>query len=207
MGRGRPLYESRAAKDLLEAKNGRLQYRLIERLASQMAGALRLTPAIVKSLHRAAIKNIYSCAGQYRTWAVRIRGSAHKPPESRFVAGLVDEMCREANSNEDWDAVKASAYMLWRLSWIHPFGGGNGRTARALAELALRVRLNHKLPAKIATPEQYVGHRREYEDALKDADEAWSQGVLDLTKLESLLGHLLEKQLAYLDDLPDQPQD
>jgi hypothetical protein len=31
--------------------------------------------------------------------------------------------------------------------------------------------------------------------------------VLDLSKLESLLGHLLEEQLAYLDDLPDQPQD
>lgn len=171
-----------------------------------MAGALELTPAMVKSLHRAAIRNIYSCAGRYRTWAVQIRGSAHKPPESRFVPGLIDEMCREANSNEDWDAIKVSAYVLWRLSWIHPFGGGNGRTARALAELAFRVRINRKLPAKIAMPEQFVGRRREYEDALKDSDEAWSQGVLDLSKMESLLGQLLEEQLAYLDELSDPPQ-
>jgi Fic family protein len=136
---------------------------------------------------------------------VQIRGSAHKPPESRFVPGLIDEMCREANSHEDWDAVKVSTYLLWRLNWIHPFGGGNGRTARALAELALRVRLSHTLPAKIAMPEQFVGRRREYEDALKDADEAWSQGVLDLSKLEWLLGRLLEEKLAYLDDLSDGP--
>jgi Fic family protein len=173
MGRGRPLFESQTAKDFLEARNGRLQYRLIESLASQMAGALTLTPAMIKSLHRAAFRTfIYSCAGQYRTWPVQIRGSAHRPPESRFVPGLVDEMCREANSHEEWDAVKVSAYVLWRLSWIHPFGGGNGRTARALAELALRVRINRKLPAIIAMPEQIVGHRREYEDALKDTDEA-----------------------------------
>jgi fido (protein-threonine AMPylation protein) len=99
MGRSRPLYESQAAKDLLEAKNGRLRYRRIESLASRMAGGLRLTPAIVKSLHRAAIQDIYSCAGQYRTWSVPLRGSAHKPPDSRFVPGPVDEMCREANSN------------------------------------------------------------------------------------------------------------
>ena len=76
-----------------------------------------------------------------------------------------------------------------------------------LAELALRVpELNCKLPAKIAMPEQLVGHRREYEEALKDADEAWSQGVLDLSKMESLLGRLLEEQLSYLDELPDPPQ-
>jgi Fic family protein len=202
VGRGKPLYRDQAAKDLLEARNGRLQYVLIQNIADQLRGDLNLTPDIVKSLHFAAVRDIYSCAGQYRTWRVKIAGSTHKPPEPRYVPGLVEEMCGEANRNKDWDPIMVSAFLLWRVNWIHPFGGGIGRTSRALAELTLRVRVGYRLPGKTTLPEQILEHRREHEHALYDADAAWAQGVLDVSEMTSLLARLLEERLAYLDELP-----
>ena len=132
VGQVRPLYRNRSHKDLLEARNGRLQYRLARRLARQSSGVLRLTPNLIKSFHRRAIKGIYSCAGEYRTWGVKL-GLSHKPPESRYVPGLLEDMCSRANEAGDWDPIQVAAYLLWRVNWIHPFGGGNGRTSRALA--------------------------------------------------------------------------
>ena len=66
---------------------------------------LIVKPDIINSLHREAIKGVYSCAGQYRTWGVRLR-SSHKPPESRYVPGLVEEMCSSANGNTEWDPIR-----------------------------------------------------------------------------------------------------
>jgi Fic family protein len=194
VGRGRPLYLDRSDKDRLEARNGILQYRLVRRLAIQSRGVLNITPEIIKSLHREAIKGIYSCAGRYRTWGVKL-GLSHKPPESRFVPGLVEQMCSTANETSEWDPVQVAAYLLWRVNWIHPFGGGNGRTSRALAELSLRVRLNHKLPGKTTLTEQIDDDREEYIGALKDADAAWSVDVLNVSQMELLLGRLLEERL------------
>ncbi len=161
VGRGRPLYRDRLDKDRLEARNGILQYRLVGRLADQSLGVLSVTPDIIKSLHREAIRGVYSCAGQYRTWGVRL-GSSHKPPESRYVSGLVEEMCSRANRRTELDPIQVAAYLLWRLNWIHPFGGGNGRTSRALAELSLRICLDHKLHGKPTLTEQILDNREEY---------------------------------------------
>jgi hypothetical protein len=112
VGRGQPLYRDQAEKDLLEARNGRLQYLLVQDLADRSHAEFNVTPDILKSLHAAAVRDVYSCAGQYRTWPVKIRGSTHKPPEPRYVPDLVEEMCCEAKRNKDWDPVKVSAYLL-----------------------------------------------------------------------------------------------
>jgi hypothetical protein len=115
VGRGRPLYHDRLDKDRLEARNGVLQYRLVRRLADQSPGGLNLTPNIIKSLHCEAIKGVYSCAGHYRTWGVKL-GLSHKPPESRYVPGLVKDMCSKANGTTEWDPIQIAAYLLWRLN-------------------------------------------------------------------------------------------
>ena len=47
------------------------------------------------------------------------------------VPGLMDDMVNTVN--RDWGEshpIRLSAYVLWRLNWIHPFVNGNGRTAR-----------------------------------------------------------------------------
>ena len=98
--------------------------------------------------------------------------------------------------------VKTAAYLLWRLNWIHPFGGGNGRVSRAVSYLALCARLDCRLPGTLTIPEQLVDHRSRYQTALEDADAAWKDGSLDVSRMEALLRELLERQLAYLDDIP-----
>jgi Fic family protein len=128
----------------LEARNGLLQYDEVIRLVDDSRGRLSLGPETIKRLHFFAIDGIYCCAGQFREWPVAIKGSLHKPPEHRFVGALVDEMCELANDTSDWSPIRTAAYLLWRLNWIHPFAGGNGRTSRAIAYLALCVGLGFR---------------------------------------------------------------
>ena len=172
------------------------------RLIDRSDGELRLTRRKILRLHRFAIQDIYECAGRFRTWPVAIRGSLHRPPESRFVRGLVAEMSARANSDTEWSPTKTAAFLIWRLNWIHPFGGGNGRTSRTLAYYALCVRLKVKLPGRLTIAEQIDRDRRRYQDALEDADAAWREHSLDVSRMGSLVEDFLERQLAYLDESP-----
>jgi len=85
---------------------------------------------------------------------------------------------------------------MWRVNWIHPFFGGNGRTARALAYLVLCARLGFVLPGTNTIPDQIVADRDPYYDALRQADEACENGLMDVGRMESLMSALLAKQLA-----------
>ncbi len=194
---GHKLYQDRSEKDALEARNGRLQYQQTIRFIEESYGSLKLTSEIVKALHYAAIRDIYSCAGQYRTWPVKIPGSSHKPPHFKYVPGLVDQMCDEVNQAADWSPLKTAAYLLWKVNWIHPFGGGNRRTARAVCYLGLSVRFGSVLPGQPTIPEQIVNDRKAFQNALRDADKAWElSSEPDVSRLESLLDGWLKKQLA-----------
>jgi Fic family protein len=87
---------------------------------------------------------------------------------------------------------------MWRVNWIHPFFGGNGRTSRAVSYLALCARLGFALPGTPTIPDQIVAHRGPYFEALQAADAAWADSRLDLSRMESLLGELLATQLLSL---------
>jgi Fic family protein len=159
------------------------------------AHELRLTPGTIRDLHRVAIQDIYSCAGHFQGWHVRITSSPHKPPDSDSIEGLVQDMCDRANEG-DWDAVQTTAFILWKLNWIHPFAGGNGRTARAVALLALCVRLGFVPPGRPSMAEYIDANRGRYLEALRDADSAWQTGVVDVGMMAALLTDMLEEQLS-----------
>ena len=206
---GRPLYRDQAEKDRLEARNARLQYRRVLELVTASSGVatgsereLRLTPETIRDLHRAAIQDVYSCAGQFRGWRVRIISSPHKPPDSDSIEGLVQDMCDKANAGE-WDAIQTAAFLLWKLNWIHPFAGGNGRTARAVALLALGVRLGFMPPGAPTMAESIDENRGRYLEALRDADAAWKTGVIDVGMMAALLNDMLEEQLSAIPDPDD----
>ena len=88
------------------------------------------------------------------------------------------------------------AYALWRLNWIHPFGDGNGRTARAICDAILCVGFGRELPGTLTIHEQISNNRYPYWDALKAADRAWKDGALDVSEMETLIAVLLERQLG-----------
>ncbi len=109
-------------------------------------------------------------------------------------------MCDYVNQN--WTTmtpVHLAAYAMWRLNWIHPFFGGNGRTARAFSYLVLCIGLQFAPPATQKNIPQLIEENREpYNVALREADRAWAAGRLDLSAMERLLSDLLATQLVFL---------
>ena len=96
-----------------------------------------LSANLIKELQRLAINQIYTCAGEFRTGEVVIQGVDHKPPDWTEVPRLVDEMCSYILSNWGAPAVHLASYAMWRINWIHPFFGGNGRTSRGVSYFTL----------------------------------------------------------------------
>lgn len=187
-----------------EARNGLLQFdevvRLVEKNASNKQ--IQITPQLVSELNRLAIQGIRRSAGQFRLVPIFIGNTPHLPPPYAEVPALVDEMCAYANGawqsekGDLADAVHVSAYLMWRLNWIHPFRDGNGRTSRAASYLALCVRVGQLLPGTPTIADQIVENKQPYYDALDHADAAWAAGRLDISAMEHLLVELLRRQLA-----------
>ncbi|WP_406699166.1 Fic family protein [Singulisphaera sp. Ch08] len=193
---GEPLYSNESEKIQKEATNGLLLFDEVKRLFATPTHSQIISRSEIERPHEVAIKDIYSCAGSCRQWSVTIQGAKHKPPRFLYVEGFLDQMCEESSTHEEWGAIKVSAYVLWRLNWIHPFAGGNGRTARAASYLVLCRCLNFIPPGKLTIPEQIVSNRARYQDALEEADASWENQVLDVSSLEILLEEFLTKQLG-----------
>ncbi len=92
---------------------------------------------------------------------------------------------------KDESALHLSAYVLWKLNWIHPFSDGNGRTARAVAYVVLSTKLDSLLPGSPTIPEQIAGDKRPYYSALETADRQLKDGIIDVSVLEDMLGGML----------------
>jgi Fic family protein len=196
----RATFTSRDAteKSRLEARNYLLQFDEVVRLVQAANGVLQITPAIVRTLHRSAIQDIYACAGNFRIGNVAISHSLHVPPPAPDVSGFVDEMCAYANASTDRTPVHTAAYLLWRMNWVHPFNGGNGRTARALAYLALSIRLGCVLPGTNTIIAQLMANRPIYVCACHHADALYGIGQINVGSMEFILSQMLGHQLGGL---------
>ncbi len=182
-----------------EARNGLRQFDEVIELVEfwlHPEGPFRLRPSSILSLHRKPLEGINSFAGVWRPAAIEIGGSSHNPPGAHLVAELIEQMCDYVNENWTKPPVHLAAYVLWRMNWIHPFVDGNGRTARALSYLVLCVRLGCRLPGTNTIPDQIASDKNPYYQALEAADKAFSEGQMDVSRAESLLGDLLANQLA-----------
>jgi Fic family protein len=147
-------------------------------------------------LHREALDGLSLHAGIFRPGAVEIGKSTHPPPPGHLVHGLIEELCDYVN--DYWERstpLHLAAYVMWRLNWIHPFVDGNGRTSRIVSYVVLSIRAGYVPCGSPSIPDQIVQNRGPYFDALEDADKAWKQNILGLSKMESLLETLLARQL------------
>jgi Fic family protein len=184
-----------------EAQNGLLQLDLVTQIIEQHLDPdyqpFRLRPPIIRQLNHRALDGLDLFAGTYRPDTIDIGQSKHKPPNAFLVDELVYQMCEYVNQNwETKTAIHLSAYVLWRLNWIHPFTDGNGRTARATSYVVLCARLGFRLPGSNTIPDQIAADKRPYYRALEAADEAAKQGQGDVGQLEGHLEALLAKQLV-----------
>lgn len=197
----RAVYRDQDDKRRLESRNIVIQTEFVLYQVSQWTGQSRLTPELFCKLQELAINQVYRCAGNLRDGPVTIHGVEHQPPPYQEVPGLVQEMCDYVHANWGRTPIHLASYLMWRINWIHPFYGGNGRTARAASYLVLCARLGFVLPGKKTIPESIVENREPYFDALQAADRAWCDGRLDLRPMEDLMSSLLARQLVAIHEL------
>jgi Fic family protein len=173
-------------------------------------GARELRESHVRELQAIAVSGIYPCGGRYRDakFGILISQSAHTPPEASLVRPLVHEMLDWCN-NREHDYLDRAAFALWRFNWIHPFAGGNGRTARALSYLVVCMHLERMLPGERTIPGLIAADRMGYIDALqavdarvREATQAEAGGTTTLPEdtefirpMSVYLGELLLRQL------------
>jgi Fic family protein len=122
----------------------------------------------------------YVAPGQIRHEPVVV-GNVYKAPDARDCAYLLDRLCEWLNG-ADFEApeghpeyrvplaiVKAMVAHLY-LAWIHPYGDGNGRTARLL-ELQVLLSAGFPPPVTQLLSNHYNATRTEYYRQLKRASD------------------------------------
>ena len=197
-------------KPRLEARNGVDQLGYIDYLINTLRAA-EVRESQILELHGIAVADVYPCGGQYRDARsnVVITGSAHELPPPSQVPSLVADLVTTLNEQRDTaPAVDRAAYALWRFNWIHPFRGGNGRSARALCYLVICMDLELVPPGQPQFPTVIYENRAEYVRALRIADSSVREGRNpDLGPMRIVVENAIMRQLASAVDALSKPRD
>ncbi len=131
----------------------------------------------VLQLHREMFGDVWARAGTIRTTVTNSIGVGPNQIEVGLAA-LLDDLAFWQQQGED--ELKQAVMLHHRAVHIHPFQNGNGRWARLLANIRLRV-LGHQLTE---WPEETIGAesviRNDYIAAIKVADDGEYGPLLDL---------------------------
>lgn len=130
--------------------------------------------------------------GHYRSHSVNV--GPYRPPETEAaVRRLMTEFIRWLNAGPpaNWDAVLRAIAAHFYLVSIHPFGDGNGRTARAL-ESFLLYKAGVNVRGYYSLANYYYENRAEYIDQLNYVQ---LRGGQDLTPLAAFALRGLAQEL------------
>ena len=190
--------ENHPAYQKLAISNGERQYGFLQSVVSASLSFARplLSQTVIKAINYHAIACLHANAGEYRPCPVTVGG--YVPPEHYRVNALMDDFVNVVNRRwEKTDPFSLTAYVLWRLNYIHPFINGNGRTARAACYFVLCVKAGGWLGGNVILPELLRRERSKYVDALKKVDKSIqvSGAEPNLTPLRDLVLQLLKEQL------------
>jgi prophage maintenance system killer protein len=131
--------------------------------------------------------------GRIRFFEVKIEGSKHVPPSNEEVKKHLLNMYKWYSANKNKLHPFELATMIHaKLTWIHPFEDGNGRTSRAVMNWIL---MKNGLPMFFIPFEQ----REEYYMTLEEADKDNFKGkiVIDVTNPLVFLKDIPELDIAY----------
>lgn len=178
---------------------------------AELAGArLALMPdeAALGHLHRAGTLFLLKKPGCYRDINIHIAKNGevvHQPPPWQEVKELMrDFFQRLAVVWAKGDALDVASYALWRITWIHPFRDGNGRTANLFAYACLCVKLGALLPDTSTVVDQILSDHAACEKALRAADRAFARrrGKQHLRSVKAYLDGLLLRQIRSAEPVP-----
>lgn len=130
--------KGKSLKEHLEAKNHyeavHFLYDLVEHEKKHT-----ISEQLVRSLQQLIIQeHDKSIAGVYRTGSVFITGSKHQPPEALDIPLLMKNLLLWTNKNiKKLHPIELATIFHHKITNIHPFFDGNGRTARLTMNLLL----------------------------------------------------------------------
>ena len=139
-----------------------------------------ITPELIKTFHYNIGKNLgdhlKAVPGQFRNAGHDVVVGSYKPPLGKDVLPLIIQLCdrlKETFHNEDGkqnftEQVLQAIVCHVYIAWIHPFGDGNGRTAR-LIEFYLLLRAGLPDIASHILSNHYNNTREEYYRQLERA--------------------------------------
>jgi len=194
-----PVYQA------LEIANSNRQYDFLRSIIIAALDTQRpfLSENIIRALNYHAIACLHADAGHYRQCEANVRGGL-RPPESYRIPELMEDFVDTVNRNwKESDPLVLAAFVLWRLSNIHPFINGNGRTARAASYFVLCVKAGGWIKGEPILPELLKRNYDEYIHSLQLADALRRTGRPDLEPLHTLLTRLLNEQIASVSDADD----
>ncbi len=167
-----------------------------------------LSPELIKDFNRRVLKSLTLAAevvpGEIRGHEVGVMRYRGAPP--RDCAYLLDRTCEWLNSVDSegsegdlaFPIIKAVLAHLY-LAWIHPFGDGNGRTAR-LVEYLILVTSGVPSPAAHLLSNHYNQTRAEYYRQLDQASKAGGNPIPFLRYAIQGFVDGLKAQLALIRD-------
>ena len=131
-----------------------------------------LTDHFIRELHKRMFNNVWRWAGQYRRTEKNIGITASSIPEE------LQKLCKDTqywieNKTYPWDELGTRFHH--RMVWIHAFSNGNGRHARLITDILLKVHRQEpfswglKRVSELGADSQSV--RADYLTALRAADQ------------------------------------
>lgn len=118
-------------------------------------------------LHREMFGEVWEWAGTYRD---SIKNIGVDPSHIRLeLRNLFDDVAAWDEFNS-FPIDERAARLHHRLTWIHPFPNGNGRTSRAMADLYLTTRGAKRFTWGEAAGRPAAETRSAYLDAIRAAD-------------------------------------
>jgi Fic family protein len=165
-------------------------------------GAMKLTPGLVRQLHRDLFKYTDQRGGAWksvpnRIAQVRADGTEYirfEPVAPHLVDEAMEILNRQLQSQWRADEIDklllVPAYVL-DFVCIHPFRDGNGRMARLLT-LLLLYQVGYEV-GRFSSLEKIIEESNEtYDDALYQSSQRWHKGMHPLTPwTEYLMGTLI----------------
>jgi molecular chaperone DnaK (HSP70)/fido (protein-threonine AMPylation protein) len=128
-------------------------------------GAYRETPeAFIRELNKIVLSKISDKPGQYRSGAVALAGMNFSPPAATAIRPFMEKLGLELKEGAGARSpVHFAAEAHAKLTAIHPFADGNGRTARLLMNAIL---IDAGLPPVVVE----IGDKERYLDSLASSN-------------------------------------
>lgn len=184
------LLEGRAqptTKDSLEPINVRTAYHF----AMEHSAYMRTTPGLfIRELNKLILQKIDERGGALRAGPVKISGMEFQPPDATEVPAFLEKLAAELKVGpQGKSTIQFAAEVHSKLTSIHPFIDGNGRTARLLLNAIL---IDAGFPPVVVSH----GDKQRYLDCLAASNKG------DISELCLLVAESLDSSLEALHPKP-----